>query len=196
MRKCVPKSWLHSSTSIEINKFQDIWLKSLSSLMEGLVVAILINYCWNKTLWRHLRLNIWFEFLDVILQVSSPDHVLSLVKSKVKHSRAFALGIGSRACRTLVSGIADGGGGTAEYVDNADQLQSTILKQLKVALRPALLKPIRVTPGSSGRHSSSASNNMLLGFWRSLPFYVLIPVLRCIHFVVLWMICHIFGNFA
>ncbi|CAL8069445.1 unnamed protein product [Orchesella dallaii] len=76
--------------------------------------------------------------------VSAPAAVLDLVASKVKHSRSFALGIGSDVDRHLVTGIAENGGGLSEFVTYSEMIESKILNQLKLALKPALLKPIRV----------------------------------------------------
>lgn len=75
--------------------------------------------------------------------VSDRQAVLNLVASKVKHSRSFALGIGSGADRALVQGIAENAGGMAEFVAVGDMIESKILNQLKISLKPALLKPIR-----------------------------------------------------
>jgi len=77
--------------------------------------------------------------------VERRDQVLDLVKAKVKHSRAYALGIGSGADPVLVKGIAEGGGGFAEFVQEGEKIESKILHQLKMSLKPALLKPIRVS---------------------------------------------------
>jgi len=71
--------------------------------------------------------------------------VLELVGSKVKHSRAFSLGVGAGADRFLVEGIASRGGGVAEFVSDAYGIEDKVLQQLKIALKPALLKPIRIS---------------------------------------------------
>jgi hypothetical protein len=70
--------------------------------------------------------------------------VLSLVESKVKHSRSFSLGIGDSVDRELVIGIAQNGGGMYEFVSYNEPIETKILNQLKIALKPALLKPIRI----------------------------------------------------
>lgn len=75
--------------------------------------------------------------------VANRDAVLNLVRDKVKHSRSFAMGIGNSVDRLLVSGIAENAGGMAEFVADIGMMQSKILNQLKIALKPALLKPIR-----------------------------------------------------
>ncbi|ODM89710.1 Heat shock 70 kDa protein cognate 4 [Orchesella cincta] len=80
--------------------------------------------------------------------VSYPNEVLNLVSSKVKHSRCFSLGIGDGVDRALVSGIAKNGGGLCEFVTYNEMIESKILNQLKLALKPALLKPIRVESAS------------------------------------------------
>ncbi|ODM92945.1 Heat shock cognate 71 kDa protein, partial [Orchesella cincta] len=76
--------------------------------------------------------------------VSNRDEVLALVASQVKHSRSFSLGIGNGVDRNLVIGIAENAGGMYEFVTYNEMFETKILNQLKTALRPALLKPIRV----------------------------------------------------
>ncbi len=80
--------------------------------------------------------------------VSNRDGVLNLVASKIRHSRSFCLGIGSSVDRKLVTGIAENAGGTHEFVTSNEMIESKILNQLKIALKPALLKPIRVAGAS------------------------------------------------
>lgn len=75
--------------------------------------------------------------------VSDRDTVLGLVASKVKHSRSFSLGVGGDVDRILVQGIAENAGGMYEFVSELEAIESKILNQLKTALKPALLKPIR-----------------------------------------------------
>jgi hypothetical protein len=70
--------------------------------------------------------------------------VLSLVASKVHHSRSFSLGIGDDVDRDLVMGIAKNAGGVFEFVTKDERIESKILKQLKIAQKPGLLKPVRV----------------------------------------------------
>jgi hypothetical protein len=64
----------------------------------------------------------------------------------VKHSRSFSLGIGSGVDRTLVMEIAKNAGGSYEFVTENEKIESKILNQLKIAQKPALLKPIRLGP--------------------------------------------------
>jgi len=69
---------------------------------------------------------------------------LKLVASKVKHSRSFSLGIGDSVDKNLVIGIAKNAGGMHEFVSFHERIESKILNQLKIAQKPAVLKPIRV----------------------------------------------------
>jgi hypothetical protein len=62
----------------------------------------------------------------------------------VTHSRSFSLGIGDSVDRALVMGIAKNAGGTHEFVSYNERIESKVLNQLKIAQKPALLKPIRV----------------------------------------------------
>jgi len=81
--------------------------------------------------------------------VGNRDAVLELVASKVKHSRSFSLGIGDSVDRALVIGIAKNAGGVHEFVSFQERIESKILNQLKMAQKPALLKPIRVSTNVS-----------------------------------------------
>jgi len=83
--------------------------------------------------------------------VRNPDAVIQLVASKVSHSRSFALGIGADVDRRLVEDIAKNGAGTFEFVIHGEVIESKILGQLKLALKPALLRPIRVASQSNHR---------------------------------------------
>lgn len=64
----------------------------------------------------------------------------------VSHSRSFSLGIGTGVDRNLVIGIAENAGGMHEFVTYDEKIESKILNQLKIAQKPALLKPIRLGP--------------------------------------------------
>jgi len=76
--------------------------------------------------------------------VGNREEVIDLVGTKVKHSRSFALGIGNGVDRNLINGIAEKGAGTAAFVVEEELIEKKILEQLRIALRPALLHPIRV----------------------------------------------------
>ncbi|CAL8136304.1 unnamed protein product [Orchesella dallaii] len=81
-------------------------------------------------------------------QVDNRETVLELIKANVKHSRSFSLGIGDEVDRNLVIGIAENAGGTYEFVTCGERIESKILNQLKLALKPGLLQPIRVNTQS------------------------------------------------
>jgi calmodulin len=58
--------------------------------------------------------------------------------------RVFSIGVGGSCSRALVQGIADAGGGTAEYVFGGGRIQSVVMRQLARALMPDI-KSVRLT---------------------------------------------------
>jgi len=77
-------------------------------------------------------------------RVDDREVVLELIKTNATHSRCFSLGIGDEVDKDLVWGIAKNAGGTYEFVTYEEKIEGKILNQLKFALRPGLLKPIRI----------------------------------------------------
>ncbi|KAF5904502.1 von Willebrand factor A domain-containing protein 5B2, partial [Clarias magur] len=64
--------------------------------------------------------------------------VLELVRRNTCNARCFGLGLGSRACRRLLNGVAKLTGGKAEFLGDDERLQPKLIKCLKKALEPAL----------------------------------------------------------
>jgi len=88
--------------------------------------------------------------------IENQPTVVQLVKSRVTHSRLFCLGLGQHGStrQQRLTEIATAGGGTADFIPTPHEVQLAVLNQLKTALKPALLKPIRimttVTPSAGG----------------------------------------------
>ncbi|XP_060727881.1 von Willebrand factor A domain-containing protein 5B1 [Tachysurus vachellii] len=70
--------------------------------------------------------------------LSNVGQVLELVRRNTSNARCFALGLGSRACRRLLHGVAKLTGGRAEFLCDDERLQPKLMKCLKKALEPAL----------------------------------------------------------
>ncbi|XP_053391795.1 von Willebrand factor A domain-containing protein 5A-like [Mercenaria mercenaria] len=72
--------------------------------------------------------------------VSNTDQVIGLVKTQsLKTStRVFSLGIGHGMSTALVKGIANNGGGKAEFTVGGDRVQSKVVSLLKCAMQPAI----------------------------------------------------------
>ncbi|CAG7837495.1 unnamed protein product [Allacma fusca] len=70
--------------------------------------------------------------------------VVNLIRNNKPFARVFSLGIGSGASVALVNGIATEGGGVAEFVTSNEKIETKVLDQLKIALKPSLLKAIPV----------------------------------------------------
>ncbi|KAK3513813.1 hypothetical protein QTP70_028857, partial [Hemibagrus guttatus] len=70
--------------------------------------------------------------------LSNVGQVLELVRRNNCNARCFALGLGSRACRRLLHGVAKLTGGRAEFLCDDERLQPKLIKCLKKALEPAL----------------------------------------------------------
>ncbi|XP_058492573.1 von Willebrand factor A domain-containing protein 5B1 isoform X3 [Solea solea] len=64
--------------------------------------------------------------------------VLELVRRNTCTSRCFGLGLGPRACRRLLQGVAKLTGGTTEFLDEEERLQPKLIKSLKKAFEPVL----------------------------------------------------------
>ncbi|XP_026781199.2 von Willebrand factor A domain-containing protein 5B1 [Pangasianodon hypophthalmus] len=64
--------------------------------------------------------------------------VLELVRRNACNARCFGLGLGSRACRRLLHGVAKLTGGRTEFLCDDERLQPKLIKCLKKALEPAL----------------------------------------------------------
>uniref|UniRef100_A0A3P9MD99 von Willebrand factor A domain containing 5B2 n=1 Tax=Oryzias latipes TaxID=8090 RepID=A0A3P9MD99_ORYLA len=70
--------------------------------------------------------------------VSNVAKVLELVRRNTCAGRYFGLGLGPRACRRLLQGIAKLTGGLTEFLDDDERLQPKLIKSLKKAFEPVL----------------------------------------------------------
>ncbi|XP_041953237.1 von Willebrand factor A domain-containing protein 5B2 isoform X2 [Alosa sapidissima] len=70
--------------------------------------------------------------------VSNVGKVLELVRRNTCSARCFGLGLGPRACRRLLQGVAKVTGGGAEFLSDDERLQPKLIKSLKKALEPVL----------------------------------------------------------
>ncbi|XP_074544776.1 von Willebrand factor A domain-containing protein 5B1 [Halichoeres trimaculatus] len=70
--------------------------------------------------------------------ISNVAKVLELVRRNTCAGRCFGLGLGPRACRRLLQGVAKLTGGTTEFLDDEERLQPKLIKTLKKAFEPVL----------------------------------------------------------
>ncbi|XP_041848064.1 von Willebrand factor A domain-containing protein 5B1 isoform X2 [Melanotaenia boesemani] len=70
--------------------------------------------------------------------ISNVAKVLELVRRNTCTGRCFGLGLGTRACRRLLQGMAKLTGGTTEFLDDEERLQPKLIKSLKKAFEPVL----------------------------------------------------------
>nr|XP_046215428.1 von Willebrand factor A domain-containing protein 5B2 isoform X3 [Oncorhynchus gorbuscha]XP_046215430.1 von Willebrand factor A domain-containing protein 5B2 isoform X3 [Oncorhynchus gorbuscha]XP_046215431.1 von Willebrand factor A domain-containing protein 5B2 isoform X3 [Oncorhynchus gorbuscha]XP_046215432.1 von Willebrand factor A domain-containing protein 5B2 isoform X3 [Oncorhynchus gorbuscha] len=70
--------------------------------------------------------------------ISSVGKVLELVRRNTCAARCFGLGLGPRACRRLLQGVAKVTGGTTEFLGDEERLQPKLIKSLKKAFEPVL----------------------------------------------------------
>ncbi|XP_047445518.1 von Willebrand factor A domain-containing protein 5B1 [Mugil cephalus] len=70
--------------------------------------------------------------------ISNVAKVLELVRRNTCAGRCFGLGLGPRACRRLLQGVARLTGGTTEFLDDEERLQPKLIKSLKKAFEPVL----------------------------------------------------------
>ncbi|CAH8490765.1 unnamed protein product, partial [Heterobilharzia americana] len=80
----------------------------------------------------------WFKQIIFLTDgdVGNADEVIGLVRLNVHRARVFAIGLGEGASTGLVSGVARAGNGTAAFVRDKSQLQSTVMRILSDALQP------------------------------------------------------------
>ena len=72
--------------------------------------------------------------------VTDTDHVLNLVRTRSPAARTVvhAIGIGTNVSHALVNGLADAGGGTAEFVALGERMEPKVIRQLRRAMAPPL----------------------------------------------------------
>ncbi|XP_067661596.1 von Willebrand factor A domain-containing protein 5A-like [Haliotis asinina] len=68
--------------------------------------------------------------------VSRVDHIVDLVKKKVRSSRVFTVSVGAALSTSLVRRVAKAGGGLVEFVRDTDNLHKKVMKLLRYALQP------------------------------------------------------------
>ncbi|KAJ5080717.1 von willebrand factor a domain-containing protein [Anaeramoeba ignava] len=71
-------------------------------------------------------------------EVYNTDEIINLVRFQSSTTRVFTFGVGASASRALVSGIAEAGGGKAEFIVNNEDIRPSVMRQLKRALQPAI----------------------------------------------------------
>ncbi|XP_068604872.1 von Willebrand factor A domain-containing protein 5B2 [Brachionichthys hirsutus] len=70
--------------------------------------------------------------------ISNVAKVLEMTRRNTCAGRCFGLGLGPRACRRLLQGVATLTGGTTELLDDEERLQPKLIKSLKKAFEPVL----------------------------------------------------------
>ncbi|KAL7387129.1 hypothetical protein ABVT39_018722 [Epinephelus coioides] len=70
--------------------------------------------------------------------ISNVAKVLEMVRRNTCAGRCFGLGLGPRACRRLLQGVAKLTGGMTEFLDDEERLQPKLIKSLKKAFEPVL----------------------------------------------------------
>jgi len=68
-------------------------------------------------------------------QVSNTEQVFALVRAHAASAAVFTVGIGSSVSHHLVEGIAEAGGGSAEFVSGEERMESKVIRQLRRALK-------------------------------------------------------------
>ncbi|KAJ5080716.1 von willebrand factor a domain-containing protein [Anaeramoeba ignava] len=71
-------------------------------------------------------------------EVYNTDEIINLVRFQSSTTRVFTFGVGASASRALVSGIAEAGGGKAEFIVNNEDIRPSVMRQLNRALQPAI----------------------------------------------------------
>jgi len=70
--------------------------------------------------------------------VANTERVLNMVRRRALHARTtvHTVGIGTHVSHALVDGLAEAGGGTAEYVALGERMEPKVIRQLRRALSP------------------------------------------------------------
>ncbi|XP_009280681.1 PREDICTED: von Willebrand factor A domain-containing protein 5B2 [Aptenodytes forsteri] len=77
-------------------------------------------------------------FLFTNAAVGNIGRILRLVRRQASTVRCFSFGMGPRACRQLLKGMAKVSRGCAEFLSPAERLQPKLIKSLKKAIEPAV----------------------------------------------------------
>jgi hypothetical protein len=81
-------------------------------------------------------------------EVSDPSSCIQACKSASDSTRVFCFGIGSGASRKLVEGMAKAGGGEFEMIGDSERIDDKVLKQLGMALVPAITNVVVEWPAA------------------------------------------------
>uniref|UniRef100_A0A8C4TR73 von Willebrand factor A domain containing 5B2 n=1 Tax=Falco tinnunculus TaxID=100819 RepID=A0A8C4TR73_FALTI len=77
-------------------------------------------------------------FLFTDAAVGNAGRILRLVRRQASTVRCFSFGMGRRACRRLLKGLAKVSRGCAEFLSPDERLQPKLIKSLKKAIEPAV----------------------------------------------------------
>ncbi|XP_068810224.1 von Willebrand factor A domain-containing protein 5B2 [Struthio camelus] len=77
-------------------------------------------------------------FLLTAAGAGDAGRILQLVRRQASTLRCFSFGLGPRACRWLLAGMAEASRGRAEFLSPAERLQPKLMKSLKKAMEPAV----------------------------------------------------------
>ncbi|XP_075617973.1 von Willebrand factor A domain-containing protein 5B2 isoform X1 [Balearica regulorum gibbericeps] len=77
-------------------------------------------------------------FLFTDAAAGNAGRILRLVRRQASTIRCFSFGMGPRACRRLLKGMAKVSRGRAEFLSPAERLQPKLIKSLKKAIEPAV----------------------------------------------------------
>ncbi|KAM6062807.1 von Willebrand factor A domain-containing protein 5B2 isoform 2-T2 [Chlamydotis macqueenii] len=77
-------------------------------------------------------------FLFTDAAAGNMGRILRLVRRQASTIRCFSFGMGPRACRRLLKGMAKVSRGRAEFLSPAERLQPKLIKSLKKAIEPAV----------------------------------------------------------
>jgi hypothetical protein len=85
-------------------------------------------------------------------EVSNVKEIVGAIRRYGESCRVFSMGLGSSACHYLVNSMAKAGNGTSMFASFSEKLETKILKQMELALKPSMnnatfeWKPTRQIP--------------------------------------------------
>uniref|UniRef100_A0A672F507 von Willebrand factor A domain containing 5B2 n=1 Tax=Salarias fasciatus TaxID=181472 RepID=A0A672F507_SALFA len=108
---------------------------SLVSDMRGTNLLGALSWLYQQPMQRSYPRQV---FIITDGSIGNVAKVLELVRRNACSGRCFGVGLGPRACRRLLLGVAKLTGGTTEFSDDEERLQPKLIKSLKKAFEPVL----------------------------------------------------------
>ncbi|XP_068196819.1 von Willebrand factor A domain-containing protein 5B2 isoform X2 [Antennarius striatus] len=111
------------------------YVQKMRSDMRGTNVLGALSWVYQQPMQRSYPRQV---FIITDGPINNVAKVLEMTRRNICAGRCFGLGLGPRACRRLLQGVATLTGGTTEFLDDEERLQPKLIKSLKKAFEPVL----------------------------------------------------------